>query len=261
MQLNAADPLFVSVTYGAGGSDRQRSFDAIRTVADTGAVVAGHLTCVGQSVGDVDVGARPLPRARREQRRRPARRPARRGRCRILAPPLRLPDAPLNSWQPSKARGTFDVSVSAYPERHPQSPSIEHDLDVLAEKLAAGADRAITQMFFDNELFLRYRDRARPTRHRGCARAGCVPDPLVPGGRPLRRPVRGRRSRAASPNDSPARRRPDAPPTTSPPTSPPSRSPGSPPTASSTSTCTRSTAPSWCSPCASASASSIRSRT
>ena len=51
-----------------------------------------------------------------------------------------------------KARGGFDVAVSAYPERHPQSPSIDHDLDVLAEKVAAGADRAITQMFFDNEL-------------------------------------------------------------------------------------------------------------
>ena len=49
-----------------------------------------------------------------------------------------------------KQRGTFDVAVSAYPERHPQSPSDDHDLDVLAEKVAAGADKAITQMFFDN---------------------------------------------------------------------------------------------------------------
>ena len=53
-QLVALEPLFVSVTYGAGGSDRHRSFDAIRAVGDTGAVVAGHVTCVGQSIADVD---------------------------------------------------------------------------------------------------------------------------------------------------------------------------------------------------------------
>ena len=85
------DPLFVSVTYGAGGSDRQRSFDAIRTVADTGAVVAGHLTCVGQSIDDVESVLDRYARTRCAQRRRPARRSARRRRRRILAAPRRLP--------------------------------------------------------------------------------------------------------------------------------------------------------------------------
>ena len=89
-----------------------------------------------------------------------------------------------------KARAAFDVAVSAYPERHPQSPSIAHDLDVLAEKVDAGADRAITQMFFDNELFLRHRDRVAAPRARHRARARRVPDPLVPCRGPVRRPVR-----------------------------------------------------------------------
>jgi methylenetetrahydrofolate reductase (NADPH) len=75
-----------------------------------------------------------------------------------------------------KARGSFDVTVSAYPERHPQSPSIEHDIDVLAGELAAGADRAITQMFFDNDAFLRHRDRVA---------ARGLDIPLVPGVFPI----------------------------------------------------------------------------
>jgi methylenetetrahydrofolate reductase (NADPH) len=157
-RLNAADPQFVSVTYGAGGSDRQRSFDAIRAAASTGAVVAGHLTCVGQSVADVEsvidryaaLGVRHVVALRGD-------------------PPdgVGAPYAPhpggfertADLVTAIKERGAFDVSVSAYPECHPQSPSIDHDLDVLADKVAAGADRAITQMFFDNDLFLRYRDR------------------------------------------------------------------------------------------------------
>ncbi|MGZ4791028.1 MAG: methylenetetrahydrofolate reductase, partial [Ilumatobacteraceae bacterium] len=71
-----------------------------------------------------------------------------------------------------KQRGGFDVAVSAYPERHPQSPTDAHDLDVLSEKVAAGADRAVTQMFFDNDHYLRYRDRV-------CAHG--IGIPIVPG--------------------------------------------------------------------------------
>jgi methylenetetrahydrofolate reductase (NADPH) len=71
-----------------------------------------------------------------------------------------------------KCRGGFEVAVSAYPEGHPQSPTDDHDLEVLAEKCAAGADKAVTQMFFDNEHYLRFRDRAR---ERG------LQIPIVPG--------------------------------------------------------------------------------
>ena len=175
VELGALDPLFVSVTYGAGGSDRHRSFDAIRTVSSTGAVTSGHVTCVGQSVADVDSVVD---------------RYATLGVAHVVALRGDPPDGAGAAYAPHpdgyqrtadlvaavKERGGFDVAVSAYPEPHPQSPSLAHDLDVLAEKVDAGADRAITQMFFDNELFLRHRDRV----------AGRGLDiPLVPGVFPI----------------------------------------------------------------------------
>jgi methylenetetrahydrofolate reductase (NADPH) len=175
VQLSALDPLFVSVTYGAGGSDRHRSFDAIRTVSTTGAVVAGHVTCVGQSVEDVDSVVERYSTL---------------GVARVVALRGDPPDGTGAAYAAHpegyrrtadlvaavKGRGGFDIAVSAYPERHPQSPSVEHDLDVLAEKVTAGADRAITQMFFDNELFLRHRDRIA---------ARGLDIPLVPGVFPI----------------------------------------------------------------------------
>ena len=157
-RLDAVDPAFVSVTYGAGGSGRDRSFDAIDVARDAGHDVAGHLTCVGQPTDEIDAV---LDRYERL------------GVSRVVAlrgdPPQGI-DAdyaphPDGYQQTSDlvaaiaARGRFDIAVSAYPERHPQSPDIDHDLDVLAAKVDAGATAAITQMFFDNEVFERYRDR------------------------------------------------------------------------------------------------------
>ena len=171
VELSALDPLYVSVTYGAGGSDRHRSFDAIRAVAGTGATVAGHLTCVGQSTDDVEsvidryaeLGVAHVVALRGD----PA---AGVGEPYAAHPSGFQHTAALVAAV--KARSRFDVAVSAYPERHPQSPTIDHDLDVLAAKVDAGADRAITQMFFCNETFLRYRDRV--------AQRG-IDVPLVPG--------------------------------------------------------------------------------
>ncbi len=159
-RLTVADPIFVSVTYGAGGSSRDRSFAAIRATSGAGVRVAGHLTCVGQPVDEVDCVID---------------RYAELGVHHIVAlrgdPPGGV-DAPYephpDGYQRTadlvavaKRRGGFGVSVSAYPERHPQSPTDAHDLDVLAEKVAAGADQAITQMFFDNAHFERYLERVR----------------------------------------------------------------------------------------------------
>jgi methylenetetrahydrofolate reductase (NADPH) len=170
-RLNQVDPIFVSVTYGAGGSDRHRTFDAIGTVAATGAVVAGHLTCVGQSTDDVDsvidryatLGVEHVVALRGDP-------------AEGVGAPYRPHAAGYRRTADLvgaiKARGKFDVAVSAYPEGHPQSPSIDHDIDVLADKVAAGADRAITQMFFDVDTFLHYRDRLA---------ARGVDVPLVPG--------------------------------------------------------------------------------
>ncbi len=154
--LATAAPTYVSVTYGAGGSQRDRSFASIETVGTTGVPVTAHLTCVGQSRRDV---ATVLDRY------------GRLGIERVVAlrgdPPAGI-DAPYEP-HPDGFGNTADlvaaaaargmrVAVSAYPERHPQSPSFAHDLDVLAEKVDAGADEAISQMFFDNRAFLRLRE-------------------------------------------------------------------------------------------------------
>lgn len=169
--LRAVDPVYVSVTYGAGGSDHVRSYDAIRTVAATGVRVAGHLTCVGQPVTDIDhvidhyaeLGVDQIVALRGD--------PAEG----IDAPYRPHPDGYQRTADlvaAAKAHDRFEVSVSAYPERHPQSPTDAHDLEVLAEKVAAGADRAKTQMFFDNALFTSYLERVRS--------AG-IDIPIVPG--------------------------------------------------------------------------------
>lgn len=169
--LADVEPVFVSVTYGAGGSQHHRSFAAIEATAASGTAIAAHLTCVGQSVDEL-AGVMDAYEAL--------------GVEHIVAlrgdPPTGI-DAPYEPHPDgyhrtadlvaaAKARGRFEVIVSAYPERHPQSPSIDHDLDVLAEKVAAGADRAITQMFFDVDLFARYLERVRG---RG------IEIPIVPG--------------------------------------------------------------------------------
>ncbi|MEP7046163.1 MAG: methylenetetrahydrofolate reductase [NAD(P)H] [Ilumatobacteraceae bacterium] len=171
VRLNDASPAFLSVTYGAGGSDRERSFAAIEAVRSAGLDVAGHLTCVGQPRHDVDAVID---------------RYATLGVTQIVALRGDPPAGAGTPYEPFaggylrtadlvdsiKQRGGFDVAVSAYPERHPQSPTDDHDLDVLAEKCAAGADKAITQMFFDNGHYLRFRDRAR---------ARGIGIPIVPG--------------------------------------------------------------------------------
>jgi methylenetetrahydrofolate reductase (NADPH) len=158
--LGRVDPAFVSVTYGAGGSGRARTFDAIRATSSAGARVAGHLTCVAQPTHEVDSVIDEYSAL---------------GVERIVAlrgdPPAGVDagyEAHPDGYQrtadlvaAAKRRGRFEVIVSAYPERHPQSPTDDHDLDVLAEKVAAGADRALTQMFFDNAQFFAYVDRVR----------------------------------------------------------------------------------------------------
>jgi methylenetetrahydrofolate reductase (NADPH) len=158
-RLGKVAPSFVSVTYGAGGTDRERSFAAIDAVRSAGFEVAGNLTCVGQSRDEIDVVID---------------RYAALGVSQIVALRGDPPAGVGGPYQPHvegyqrtadlvrsiKQRGGFDVAVSAYPERHPQSPTDDHDLDVLAETCAAGADKAITQLFFDNPHYLRFRDRA-----------------------------------------------------------------------------------------------------
>lgn len=170
-RLGEVGPAFVSVTYGAGGSDRERSFTAIDAVRSEGVDVAGHLTCVGQSRREVDevidrytaLGVTQIVALRGDP-------PG--GVDGQYSPHTDGHQRTADLVHAIKVRGDFAVSVSAYPERHPESPSHDHDLDVLADKVAAGADKAITQMFFDNSHYLRLRDRAQ---------ARGLDVPIVPG--------------------------------------------------------------------------------
>ncbi|MEM9010683.1 MAG: methylenetetrahydrofolate reductase [NAD(P)H] [Pseudomonadota bacterium] len=158
-RLAPLGPRFVSVTYGAGGSTRDRTMAAIHTIRDRARLsVAGHLTCVGAS---------------RQETLDVAREYARRGARRIVAlrgdPPkgqetfVPHPDgfrSGADLVAGLAAEGGFDVTVAAYPEVHPEAESLAADLTALKRKIDAGASSAITQFFFEAETFLRFRDAA-----------------------------------------------------------------------------------------------------
>ena len=171
-RLEPLQPDFVSVTYGAGGSTRARTHATVEKIArETYLRPAAHLTCVGASKGEVDdvirgywdAGVRHIVALRGDS-------PGG-----VDAPYA----APADGYQRTedlvaaiKRIGDFEVSVAAYPEKHPQSPTLFHDIDALKRKVDAGADRAISQFFFDNSLFLRYLD---------VAAAAGITIPIVPG--------------------------------------------------------------------------------
>lgn len=168
-------PRFVSVTYGADGSTRDRTHRIVRRIQqETALVCAPHLTCVGASRAEVLDLAQTYRQhgighlvALRGDPPKDAGRYAPRDDGFAYAADL---VAGLRSV------GPFDISVAAYPETHPEAPSPEFDLENLKRKLAAGATRAITQFFFDAELFVRFRDR--------CVTHG-IDTPIVPGILPI----------------------------------------------------------------------------
>jgi methylenetetrahydrofolate reductase (NADPH) len=172
-RLAPLSPNFVSVTYGAGGSTRERTHSTIaRILAETSLVPAAHLTCVDATCADVDdvvaryheVGVRHIVALRGD--------PAS-GLGGTYAPHPEGYRSSADLVAAIKRRhGDIEVTVSAYPEKHPESPSFEADIDMLEAKVDAGATRAITQFFFDNDLYFRYLDRVRA---RGIA------IPIVPG--------------------------------------------------------------------------------
>jgi methylenetetrahydrofolate reductase (NADPH) len=164
-------PHFVSVTYGAGGSTRDRTHSTVkRIVEETALKPAAHLTCVGASKEAVDAvirdywnaGVRHIVTLRGDM------------------PETGAPYAPHKDGYHSTAElvaairriAPFEISVSGYPEKHPDSPSLEWDIEVLKAKVDAGATRAITQFAFDTEMFPRFRERAE--------KAG-IRVPIVPG--------------------------------------------------------------------------------
>ena len=163
-RLEPLDPSFVSVTYGAGGSTRDRTHRTVlRMLKETRLKPAAHLTCVEASRGEVDEVIRGYWDA---------------GIRHIVAlrgdPPGQIggaytprADGYRNATELTagiRAIGDFEVSVGLYPHVHPESPSIDHDIDVLKAKIDAGATRAITQFFFDLDGFLRFMDRVRAAR-------------------------------------------------------------------------------------------------
>lgn len=154
-------PRWVSVTYGAGGSTRDRSTDTLaRLLRETDLRPAAHLTCVCATRAEVDevirtwkqIGVRHIVALRGDPPE---------GVGAVYTPHPGGYESSVELVREIKQIGPFEVSVSAYPETHPESPSVEADLDMLASKVDAGADRAITQFFFDNADFFRYLERVR----------------------------------------------------------------------------------------------------
>ena len=171
-RLEPLRPKYVSVTYGAGGSTRERTHATIsRILRETTLKPAAHLTCVASTKADMDelirdywdLGVRHVVALRGDP-----------------------PGGVGERYEPTqggyvnaadltrgiKSIAPFEVSVACYPEKHPESPSIEADIDMLKQKIDAGASTAITQFFFDNEVYFRYLDRVR---------AAGIDVPIVPG--------------------------------------------------------------------------------
>ncbi len=171
-RLAPLSPKFVSVTYGAGGSTRERTHATVkRILGETRLTPAAHLTCVDATRAEIDAvirnyhaaGVRHIVALRGD--------PA----GGIGVPYAPHPGGYLNAADlvaGIKRIADFEVSVSAYPEKHPDSPTVDADIDMLKAKVDAGAGRAITQFFFENDLYFRYLDRVRA---RGIA------IPVVPG--------------------------------------------------------------------------------
>jgi methylenetetrahydrofolate reductase (NADPH) len=176
-RLSPLRPRFVSVTYGADGSTRSRTHNIVTRIQDTTTLTAApHLTCVG---------------APREEILDIARTYWSHGIRHIVAlrgdPPqgatMYTPHAGGFAYAVDLVKGLrsvadFEISVAAYPEVHPEAPSEPFDLDNLKAKLDAGAQRAITQFFFDTQRFVRFRDQ--------CAAAGIAAS-IVPGILPITR--------------------------------------------------------------------------
>ena len=176
-RLAPLEPKFVSVTYGAGGSTRERTHATIaRILKETALLPAAHLTCVGASKGEIDeivdryheVGVRHIVALRGDP-------PGGIGTPYFTHPDGYQSSAALVAGI-KKRHADIEVSVSAYPEKHPEARDFDADIDTLKAKVDAGASRAITQVFFDNDLYFRYVDRVR---------ARGINIPVVPGIMPM----------------------------------------------------------------------------
>ncbi len=175
-RLEELTPRFASVTYGAGGSEREPTLTAIRAVRAASSIsVASHLTCVGQPAAEVDRVARALWAEGIDRIVALRGDPPRKGALGAVPHPNGYRHAS-DLVRRLKRIADFEISVAAFPEGHPESDGPAADIENLKRKADAGADRAITQFFFDTDAFLRYRDAA--------ARAGAGIE-IVPGILPI----------------------------------------------------------------------------
>ena len=157
--LKELDPAFISVTWGAGGSTRRKTLDIVSAVKkDLGVETMAHLTCVGASREDID-GVLAEIRERGIKNVLALRGDPPKGSTAFVTHPGGVAHA--NELVAHIKRfGDFSVGVAGYPEKHVEAPSLEADLDHLKRKVDAGADFIITQLFFGNDDFLRFRDKA-----------------------------------------------------------------------------------------------------
>lgn len=169
-------PDFVSVTYGAGGSTRERTHETVtRIIKEARLPVAAHLTCVAATKAEVDAvltgywaaGVRHIVALRGDPPGGPGER--------YIPHPGGYANAAELAAAARKIAG-FEISVGCYPEKHPDSPSVAADIDMLKKKVDAGATRGITQFFYDNDAYFRYLDRVR---------AAGITIPIAPGVMPI----------------------------------------------------------------------------
>ena len=180
-ELATLSPTFVSVTYGAGGTSQERTLRTVAALTESLSVpVAGHLTTVGASKAQTHqvidayraLGVEHVVALRGDSSAEPSSGPV----DGSAAPGYETAAELVAAIRARPDGAGFEISVAAYPEVHPMATSARADLDNLKRKLEAGADRAITQFFFDPETFLRFRDQTEAAR---------VEAPIVPGIMPI----------------------------------------------------------------------------
>ena len=169
-RLAPIGPKFISVTYGAGGTTRTATHKIVKNIInDTELNAAAHLTCVAATKEEVDsvidnyksIGVNHIVALRGDM-----------PDMRSFQPHPNGYSSSVNLVEAIKQHGCFDVTVSAYPEKHPESSSFETDINLLKAKIDAGADQAITQFAFDNDVYSSFRDKVI---------ADGINIPLIPG--------------------------------------------------------------------------------
>ena len=171
-RLEPLRPQFVSVTYGAGGSTRDRTHDLVKQIkSKTSMQPAAHLTCMGSTVREIEKiadsywkdGIRHIVALRGDI---PEEKISRDEKLKYASDLIKI----------LKKNYNFEITVSAYPELHPESSSIEQEFDILKKKIDLGATKAITQFFFDTKKFLVFLEKARKKN---------INIPIIPGILPI----------------------------------------------------------------------------